>query len=50
VLALFLLVSARSAGTELPPPVRTADDPQSEDLPHGDVPALGALMSFARES
>jgi hypothetical protein len=49
VLALFLLVSARSAGTPVSGAARTADDPQSEDLPHGDVPSLGAMVSFARE-
>jgi len=46
VLALFLLVSARSAGVLAPTAAAMADDPQADDTPHGDVPALGALVSF----
>jgi hypothetical protein len=49
VLALFLLASARSADRPSSQAPRLADDPQSEDPPHGDVPALGPLLSFARE-
>jgi hypothetical protein len=51
VLALFLLVSARSAGVLPSGSAPMVDDPQADDTPHGDVPALGALVSFgAREA
>jgi hypothetical protein len=49
VLALFLLVSARSARVLLPSAARIADDPQSDDPPHGDVPAIGGWVSLARD-